>query len=198
MPPFGCRRQTQINQTNPDNHTPTFQLVLHRAKDVSALTLLCRRGAVGHGQRAEPGPQSAPCHGSVLSNKSGEHRGAASAQGLHHSADGDLFSFLIASSLFFPTALTSGFSHFHYCDSPRTARGATRGAAARRSSPCGHGDPGGRSAGPEGFAAAFLSRQWNRRKRFPVPKGCAGSGMLCARPPHPYLSVPAARNAASR
>ena len=186
---FGCRKQTQ---TVIHRH---FSWCCTEPKMCQPLTLLCQRGAGGHGERGEGRGQSRDPKCDELSNKSGECRGAASAGGpldiAQQMVTYSRFSLLLPLS--YPTALTSGFSHFylivilpHRTRSNERSSGTAELPVRTRS-----------SAGPEGFAAAFLSRERNRRKRFPVPKGCAGSGMLCARPPHPSRSVPAARNAAS-
>lgn len=138
-----------LQKANPDDRTPTFQLALHRAKDVSAShTALPLRapGGTGSGGRAEPGP-TCPMPWQCAEQQNRGVPGAASAQGAlgitRQMVPYSRFSLLLPVS--YPTA-----PHLRVlallprCDSPPTARGATSGAAAQRC--CGGSEPPVRSA----------------------------------------------------
>lgn len=138
-----------LQKANPDDRTPTFQLALHRAKEVSAshtAVPLRAPGGTGSGGRAEPGP-TCPMPWQCAEQQNRGVPGAASAQGTlgitRQMVPYSRFSLLLPVS--YPTA-----PHLRVlallprCDSLPTARGATSGAAAQRC--CGGSEPPVRSA----------------------------------------------------
>lgn len=141
-----------LQKANPDDRTPTFQLALHRAKDVSAShTALPLRapGGTGSGERAKPGP-TCPMPWQCAEQQNRGVPGAASAQGAlgitQQMVPYSRFSLLLPVS--YPTAPTSAFSRFYLVVILPPPHGGQRaeqrhsGAAGDRSPPSGAPPPG--------------------------------------------------------